>query len=75
MQQIDEFLASLLADKGITDIEPDVKEELIKDMRERFMSDVQKAAIAKLDEEHAVEFDKLSDDPSRKSSRRSCYAD
>ena len=64
MQQIDEFLASLLADKGITDIEPDVKEELINEMREKFMTDVQKAAIAKLDEEHALEFDKLSEDPS-----------
>ena len=64
MQNIDEFLASLLADKGITDIEPDVREELINELREQFMNQVQKAAIESLDGEKLAEFDKLSEDPS-----------
>ena len=65
MQDIDEFLASLLADKGITDIEPDVKEELINNLKEKFMDEVQRAAINSLNEEKLQEFDKKAEeDPS-----------
>ena len=64
MQNIDEFLASLLADKGITDIEPDVRDELIKEMREKFMDEVQRNAVSSLNEEQLEEFNKQAEDPS-----------
>ena len=62
MQNIDEFLASLLADKGI-DVEPDIKEELKKEMKDRLLKEINEAAVMALSEEKADELAKLVDDP------------
>lgn len=59
---VDEFLESLLADKGI-DVEPDIKEELINEMRGKLTDEINRAAINALSEEKADELAKLIDDP------------
>lgn len=63
MQSVDEFIESLLKDKGITEVEPDIKEELKKDMTNRLIDQINKAAIMKLSEEKATELARLMDDP------------
>ena len=45
MQSVDEFIESLLVDKGITGIEPDVREELKTEMKTRLLDQINKAAI------------------------------
>lgn len=63
MQNLDEFIESLLKDKGITDLEPEVKAELVADMKTRLIDQINKAAVMQLSEEKADEFAKLIDDP------------
>ncbi len=63
MQNIDEFLESLLNDKGITDIEPDIREGLKADMKTRLLDQINQAAIMELSEEKAKELAELVDDP------------
>lgn len=63
MQSVDEFIESLLVDKGITDIEPDVKEELKAEMKARLLDQINKAAIMQLSEEKAAELAAMVDDP------------
>lgn len=63
MQNVDEFIEQLLADKGITDVEPEVREELVAEMKERLMDQINKAAIMQLSEEKAAELADKIDDP------------
>ena len=63
MQSVDEFIESILIDKGITDVEPDTKEELKEEMKTRLLDQINKAAIMKLSEEKASELAVLVDDP------------
>ena len=63
IQSVDEFVESLLADKGITDIEPDIKEELKTEMKTRLLDQINKAAIMQLSEEKATELASMVDDP------------
>ena len=64
MQSVDEFIESLLVDKGITGIEPDVREELKTEMNTRMLDQINKAAIMRLSEEKAAELAAMVDDPS-----------
>ena len=63
MQNIDEFIESLLKDKGITDIEPDVKDGLKADMKKRLLDQIDRAAIQALPEDKAIELADLMEDP------------
>lgn len=63
MQNIDDFIEGLLTEKGITNLEPDVKEELVNDMKTRLMNQINEAAIMELSEEKADELARLVDDP------------
>lgn len=63
MQSVDEFIESLLVDKGITDVEPEVKAELKKEMTTRLLDQINKAAIMQLSEEKAAELATMVDDP------------
>lgn len=63
MQNIDDFIESLLNDKGITDVDPEIRTELKEDMKKRLMDQINKAAIMKLSEEKATELAELVDDP------------
>ena len=50
-QSVDEFIESLLVDKGITDIEPEIKAELSQEMKTKLLDQINKAAIMQLSEE------------------------
>ena len=63
MQNIDDFIESLLNDKGITDVDPEIKEELKADMKNRLLDQINRAAIMQLSEEKAAELAELVDDP------------
>jgi len=63
MQNIDEFIESLLNDKGITDVDPEIKEELKTDMKNRLLDQINRAAIMQLSEEKAAELADLVDNP------------
>ena len=63
MQSVDEFIESLLVDKGITDIEPGIKAELSQEMKTRLLDQINKAAIMQLSEEKAAELASMVDDP------------
>ena len=63
MQNIDDFIESLLNDKGITDVEPEIKEELKADMKNRLLDQINRAAIMQLSEEKAAELAELVNNP------------
>ena len=63
MQNTDEFIESLLNDKGITNIEPDIRESLKADMKKRLEDQINRAAIEALPEEKAAELAKLVEQP------------
>ena len=63
MQNVDEFIEQLLTDKGITDVEPEIRQELVAEMKERLMDQINKAAIMQLSEEKAAELAEKVDDP------------
>lgn len=63
MQNIDDFIENLLMKKGITDIEPDVKEDLKNDMKKRLLDQIDKAAVMQLSEEKADELARLVENP------------
>ena len=63
MQSIDDFIESILKDKGITDIEPEVKADLIEEMKTRLMDQINKAAVMQLSEEKAAELAEKVKDP------------
>ena len=63
MQNIDDFIESLLIEKGITDVEPDVKAELKNEMKSRLLDQIDKAAVMQLSEEKADELARLVEKP------------
>ncbi len=63
MQSVDDFIESLLKDKGITDLDPEVKEELVADMKQRLMDQINTAAIMQLSEEKVDELNVLLESP------------
>ena len=63
IQNIDEFIESILNEKGITEVEPDIRNELKEDMKKRLLDQINRAAVMRLNEEKAAELAKLVDDP------------
>lgn len=63
MQSIDEFIESILNDKGITDVEPEVRAELKQEMTQRLTDQINKAAIMQLSEDKAAELATLVENP------------
>lgn len=63
MQNIDDFITSLLDDKGITDVSADARQELEADLKHRLIDQINKAAIMELSEDKAAELAKLIDNP------------
>ena len=61
MQGVDEFIEQLLQEKDITDLDPETRGELKKEMTERLLDQINKAAIMQLDEEKAAELSDLLD--------------
>lgn len=69
MQNVDEFIESLLKDKGIADVEPEILEDLKADMKSRLLDQIDKAAVMQLSEEKADELAKLVENPEFTSER------
>ena len=63
MQNVDDFIENLLSEKGITNLEPDVKADLKKEMTDRLVNQINKAAIMQLSEDKAEELTKLIEEP------------
>lgn len=63
MQSVDDFIESLLTEKGVTNLEPDVKEELKNDMKKRLLDQINTAAVMQLSEEKAAELAELLKNP------------
>ncbi|MBQ1298516.1 hypothetical protein IIY24_01610 [Candidatus Saccharibacteria bacterium] len=63
MQSIDDFIESILKDKGMIELDPEVKAELKEDMVKRLTDQINKAAIMQLSEEKTAELNRLIDDP------------
>lgn len=59
MEKLDEFMESLLNAKGVTDVDPEVRAELKKQMSERLLDQINRNAIMRLSEEKAEELTKL----------------
>lgn len=62
MQKIDDFIESLLNDKGI-EVEPDIREDLKADMKAKLLDQIDRAAIQALSEEKAAELARKIEDP------------
>ena len=62
MQNLDDFMESLLQEKGI-DVDGEVREQLKADMTQRLLTQIDRATIARLTEEQATEFSEKLDDP------------
>ncbi|MBO4813019.1 hypothetical protein J5491_02615 [Candidatus Saccharibacteria bacterium] len=63
MQSIDEFIEQLLVDKGITNQDPEVKKELVEEMKTRLLDQIDRAAIMQLPDDKVDELTKKLDDP------------
>lgn len=63
MQELDDFIDTLLKEKGITDIDPEVESELKEEMKARLLNQINEAAVMELSEEKAAELARLVDDP------------
>lgn len=63
VQSIDDFVESILKDKGITDLEPEIKADLKEEMKARLTDQINKAAIMQLSEEKAAELAEKIKDP------------
>ncbi len=63
MQNIDDFIETLLKEKGITDIDPEIQTEVKEEMKGRLLDQINKAAVMELSEEKAAELAEKVDDP------------
>ncbi len=63
IQSLDEFIAQLLIDKGITNLEPEIEADLKQEMKTRLEDQINKAAVMQLPEDKASELATLMDDP------------
>ena len=63
MEQVSQFMDSLLEEKGITDLDDETREALKRDMIERLMAQIDTALINALPEDKLNEFNSKIDDP------------
>lgn len=63
MEQVSQFMDSLLEEKGITDLDDETRETLKRDMIERLMAQIDTAMINALSEDKLIEFNERIDDP------------
>ena len=62
MQNLDDFMESLLQEKGIK-VEGEVREQLKEDMTQRLLNQIDRATLNRLTEKQAVELSDKLDDP------------
>ncbi len=63
MEQVSQFMDSLLEEKGITDLDDETRDTLKRDMIERLMAQIDTALINALPEDKLTEFNERIDDP------------
>lgn len=63
MEQVSQFMDSLLEEKGITDLDDETRETLKRDMIERLMAQIDTALINALPEDKLTEFNERINDP------------
>jgi hypothetical protein len=62
MQNLDDFMESLLQEKGIN-VEGEVRDQLKADMTQRLLTQIDRATLNRLTEEQAIELSNKLDDP------------
>ena len=63
MENVEDFIDQLIDEKGYSDLDDDVRQELKTDMIQRLMDQIDQAAINALPEDKAIELaDKLDDE-------------
>ena len=63
MENVEDFIDQLIDEKGYSDLDDDVRQELKNDMIQRLMDQIDQAAINALPEDKAIELaDKLDDE-------------
>ena len=63
---VDDFLEHLILEKGIKDLDPETKKELIDDMRDRLMGQINAQMFEQLPEEKTSELlNKITDENSK----------
>ena len=60
MQNTDQFLETLLQEKGMGDLMPEIKQQVMDELRAELNKQISRAAMMQLDEEKLNELDKLS---------------
>ena len=63
MEQVSQFMDSLLEEKGITDLDDETREMLKRDMIDRLMTQIDTAMINALPEDKLNEFNQRINDP------------
>lgn len=63
MQKIDDFIEDLLKKKGLSDVDEEVKKDLINDMKTQLETQLNRACIQALPEEKAKELATLIEKP------------
>lgn len=63
MQSVDDFIENLLNERGITNVDPEIRAELQAEMKKQLMDQINQAAVMQLSEEKADELAKLVDTP------------
>jgi hypothetical protein len=63
MEQVSQFMDSLLEEKGITDLDDETREALKRDMIDRLMAQIDTALINALPEDKLNEFNDRVNDP------------
>ena len=63
MQKLDDFLEGLLKKKGLFNVDPEIKADLIADMKSQLEAQLNRAAVQSLSEEQAKELAELAKQP------------
>lgn len=63
MDEVEQFIEDLLAEKGMANLDPEVKADVKTQLMQELMNQIDRAAINALPEEKAVELSQKLDDP------------
>ena len=63
MEGVDQFIEQMLIDKGLGDLDADVKEDLKEEMKTKLLEEIDKEALRRLPEDKAEELEAKLDDP------------
>lgn len=61
--ELDRFVRGIIADKALPGVDDDVREQLVKDLKERLLDQVDRAIIDAIPDDRIDDFNALLDDP------------